>query len=60
MWLGITRPMNLHRTIVGISALLAIHPAQVGPPFVRDDPEPPPPGGWEINIVCNVNVPVSP
>jgi hypothetical protein len=21
-----------------------------GPPFVTDDPEPPPPGGWEINI----------
>jgi hypothetical protein len=42
--------MNLHRTIVGISALLAIHSAQAGPPFVTDDPEPPPPGGWEINV----------
>jgi Putative MetA-pathway of phenol degradation len=21
-----------------------------GPPFVTDDPEPPPPGGWEINV----------
>jgi hypothetical protein len=24
--------------------------AQAGPPFVTDDPEPPPPGGWEINV----------
>jgi hypothetical protein len=23
---------------------------QAGPPFVTDDPEPPPPGGWEINV----------
>ena len=23
---------------------------RAGPPFVTDDPEPPPPGGWEINI----------
>jgi hypothetical protein len=24
--------------------------AEAGPPFVTDDPEPPPPGAWEINI----------
>jgi hypothetical protein len=24
--------------------------AQSGPPFVTDDPETPPPGGWEINV----------
>jgi len=24
--------------------------AQAGPPFVTDDPEPPPVGGWEINV----------
>jgi hypothetical protein len=42
--------MKLHRTIVGIGGLLAIHLAQAGPPFVTDDPEPPPPGGWEINV----------
>jgi hypothetical protein len=23
---------------------------QAGPPFVTDDPELPPPGGWEINV----------
>jgi hypothetical protein len=23
---------------------------QAGPPFVTEDPEPPPPGGWEINV----------
>jgi hypothetical protein len=26
------------------------HFAAAGPPFVTDDPEPPPPGGWEINV----------
>lgn len=30
--------------------MLAIALAQAGPPFVTDDPEPPPPGGWEINV----------
>jgi hypothetical protein len=30
--------------------LLAIHLAQAGPQFVTDDPEPPRPGGWEINV----------
>src|SRR5215475_2436222 len=24
--------------------------AQAGPPFVTEDPEPVPPGGWEINV----------
>jgi hypothetical protein len=42
--------MKLHRAIVGIGGLFAIHLAQAGPPFVTDDPEPPPPGGWEINV----------
>ena len=42
--------MKLHRAIVGIGGLLAIHLAQAGPPFVTDDPEPPPSGGWEINV----------
>jgi Putative MetA-pathway of phenol degradation len=42
--------MKLHRAMVGIGGLLAIHLAQAGPPFVTDDPEPPPPGGWEINV----------
>jgi hypothetical protein len=30
--------------------LLATDFSQAGPPFVTDDPEPPPPGGWEINV----------
>jgi hypothetical protein len=42
--------MKLHRAILGIAGLLAMHLAQGGPPFVTDDPEPPPPGGWEINV----------
>ena len=42
--------MKLHRAILVIGGLLAIHLAQAGPPFVTDDPEPPPPGGWEINV----------
>jgi hypothetical protein len=36
--------------IFGVGSLLAISLVQAGPPFVTDDPEPPPPGGWEINI----------
>ena len=42
--------MKLHRALFGIGGLLAIHLAQAGPPFVTDDPEPPPPAGWEINV----------
>ena len=30
--------------------MLAIDFTRAGPPFVTDDPEPPPPGGWEINV----------
>jgi hypothetical protein len=33
-----------------IAFLIAAGAADAGPPFVTDDPEPPPPGGWEINI----------
>ena len=29
---------------------MIINLAHAGPPFVTDDPEPPPPGGWEINV----------
>lgn len=42
--------MKLHRVLVGVGGLLAIHLALAGPPFVTDDPEVPPPGGWEINV----------
>jgi outer membrane putative beta-barrel porin/alpha-amylase len=30
--------------------LITIASIQAGPPFVTEDPEPPPPGGWEINV----------
>lgn len=37
--------------MVVASCLFALaNMAEGGPPFVTDDPEPPPPGGWEINI----------
>jgi len=42
--------VKVHRIIFGIGWLLAIGLAQAGPPFVTDDPEPPPSGGWEINV----------
>ena len=42
--------MKVHCIIFGAGSLLAIALAQAGPPFVTDDPEPPPPGGWEINV----------
>lgn len=38
----------LHATVVCSSLIIA--PIHAGPPFVTDDPEPPPPGGWEINV----------
>ena len=36
--------------VLGIGWLLAADLARAGPSFVTDDPEPPPPGGWEINV----------
>jgi len=36
--------------MVGVGWLLALDFTRAGPPFVTEDPEPPPPGGWEINI----------
>jgi hypothetical protein len=36
--------------IVSASWLALWSPAQAGPPFVTDDPELPPTGGWEINV----------
>jgi len=42
--------LKVHCIIFGAGSLLAIALAQAGPPFVTDDPEPPPPGGWEINV----------
>jgi hypothetical protein len=42
--------MKVHCGVLGIWLLLATHFSQAGPPFVTDDPEPPPPGGWEINV----------
>ncbi len=35
---------------IAIGFLLAAGFTRAGPPFVTDDPEPPPPGGWEINV----------
>src|SRR4029450_11599902 len=35
---------------IGIGLLLAAAWTLAGPPFVTDDPEPPPPSGWEINV----------
>jgi hypothetical protein len=43
-------PMKAHAALAGTGCLLAFGFAQAGPPFVTDDPEPPPPGGWEINV----------
>jgi hypothetical protein len=42
--------MKLRAGLAGLASLLAINSTQAGPPFVTDDPEPPPPGGWEINV----------
>ena len=42
--------MKVHCGVLGIWLLVATDLSQAGPPFVTDDPEPPPPGGWEINV----------
>jgi hypothetical protein len=42
--------MKLCCVAVSIACLLAIDLSRAGPPFVTDDPEPPPPGGCEINV----------
>jgi hypothetical protein len=47
----VPRSLKLPRIISGIQVLLALASAQAGPPFVTDDPEPPLPGGWEINVL---------
>jgi hypothetical protein len=47
---GKERHIKLWSAAIGIACLLATCSTQAGPPFVTDDPEPPPPGGWEINI----------
>src|SRR6266702_3686896 len=42
--------INLWSVGIGIGFLLATGSTHAGPPFVTDDPEPPPPEAWEINI----------
>jgi len=39
--------MKIWSVLIGISCLLTTGSVQAGPPFVTDDPEPPPPGGWK-------------
>jgi hypothetical protein len=42
--------MKVCCAMLGLGLLLTTDSTQAGPPFVTDDPEPPPPGGWEINV----------
>ena len=42
--------MKLCCVMVGVGWLLALNFTRAGPPFVTEDPEPPPLGGWEINV----------
>ena len=42
--------MKLRAALTSMVWLFANNGVQAGPPFVTDDPEPPPPGGWEINV----------
>src|SRR6516164_5208192 len=41
--------------IVAVVWFVLIGTAQAGPPFVTDDPDVPPVGGWEINIPFTLN-----
>jgi hypothetical protein len=47
---GNNRRIKLWSAGIAIGFLLATGSTQAGPPFVTDDPEPPPPGWWEINV----------
>lgn len=42
--------MKVHCGVISIWLLIAADFSRAGPPFVTDDPEPPTPGGWEINV----------
>jgi hypothetical protein len=46
--------VNIHRSLVVVGCWLTANCVHAGPPFVTDDPEPPPPGGWEINVPFTV------
>jgi Putative MetA-pathway of phenol degradation len=48
--MDVVRMIRVPLVLVAIACLLAVNFARAGPPFVTDDPEPPPPGGWEINV----------
>ena len=39
--------LKVYCTVLGVGLLLTIGLAQAGPPFVTDDPEPPPPGQFQ-------------
>jgi hypothetical protein len=42
--------MKIWSALIAVSWLVANPSVRCGPPYVTDDPEPPPPGGWEINV----------
>ena len=42
--------MKFDRAVSAAAVFVVAGVAQAGPPFVTEDPEPPPPGGWEINL----------
>jgi Putative MetA-pathway of phenol degradation len=42
--------VKIRRALVLLACCFTSVSTQAGPPFVTDDPEPPPPGGWEINV----------
>jgi hypothetical protein len=48
------RIKNIGRALA-VGWFVLIGTAEAGPPFVTDDPEVPPVGGWEINIPFTLN-----
>jgi hypothetical protein len=42
--------VKIRHTLILLACSFTTVSTQAGPPFVTDDPEPPPPGGWEINV----------
>jgi hypothetical protein len=42
--------VKIRRALVLLACCFTTFSTRAGPPFVTEDPEPPPPGGWEINV----------
>src|SRR5580658_6528351 len=52
--MGLRRGWHFTQKVVIVRVLLGLPAAWAGPPFITDDPEIPPPNGWEIDVPFTV------